>query len=181
MTTPRQSAEARRQLFAAEYLKDLNATRAFVTVYGRKKNAKVEGALATRLLQDARTQVLIKAGQAKRLASTELSATRILEELRRLALSDTRSLFDAHGNLRPIHMMTAEEAACIASLEVIKKNAEAGDGVIDVVHKVKLWDKTRALEMLAKHFALLTEVVKIDASDALVARLQSARRRVDKP
>jgi hypothetical protein len=37
------------------------------------------------------------------------------------------------------------------------KNAAAGDGKTDVIHKVKLWDKVRALELLAKHFALLVE------------------------
>jgi hypothetical protein len=53
-----------------------------------------------------------------------------------------------------------DEAACLAAVEVTKKNLTAGDGEIDTVLKVKIWDKPRSLEMLAKHFALLTERIE---------------------
>jgi phage terminase small subunit len=84
----------------------------------------------------------------------------VLEEMRRLAFSDVTGLFDEQGNLKPIHTLTKEQAAAIASLEVVRRNLASGDGHTDVVQKLKVWDKTKALEMLAKHFALLTEVVK---------------------
>jgi hypothetical protein len=45
-----------------------------------------------------------------------------------------------------------ERGACLASLEVLIKNAKDGDGHTAEVHKFRLWDKTRALEALAKHF-----------------------------
>lgn len=92
----------------------------------------------------------------------DLSAERVLEEIRRLAFADVRGLFDEHGQLRPLHELTPEQSAAIASLEVIKRNLTAGDGEVDTIHKLKVWDKTKALEMLAKHFALLTE--KVDHS-----------------
>lgn len=107
----------------------------------------------------------------------DLSAVRVLEELRRLAFSDVRALFDEQGNLRPLHTLNDEEAACIASLEVIVKNAQAGDGHTDTIHKIKVWDKTRTLELLAKHFALLTEVVRHDGDPAMVAALLAGRTR----
>ena len=44
-----------------------------------------------------------------------------------------------------------EQGACLASLEVLIKNAKDGDGHAAEVRKRKLWDKTRALEALAKH------------------------------
>lgn len=86
--------------------------------------------------------------------------------MRRLALSDVRALFDQQGNLKPLHTLTAEESACIAGVEVVIKNAKAGDGVTDTIHKIKVWDKPKTLEMLAKHFGLLTE--KIEHSGGLV-------------
>lgn len=101
-----------------------------------------------------------EAARRKYLESEALTAERVLEELRRLAFSDVGSLFDEKGKLRPLHEMTREERSAIAGLEVIVKNAEAGDGHTDTVHKVKVWDKTRALEQLAKHFGLLTEKVE---------------------
>ena len=49
--------------------------------------------------------------------------------MRRIAFADIRRLFDADGNLRPLHELSAEEAACIAAVEVISKNAKAADDV----------------------------------------------------
>lgn len=109
--------------------------------------------------------------------SEQLTAERVLEELRRLSFSNVQDIFDEQGNLRPIQTLTREQASCIASLEVIKKNAEAGDGHIDVVHKLKVWDKTRSLEMLAKHFALLIERVELSGESDLLAKLDAGRKR----
>lgn len=97
---------------------------------------------------------------AKHLHKAELTAERVLEEMRRLAFSDLRQLFDAQGNLRPIHELTDEQAAAIASVEVVIKNVAAGDKHVDTVHKVKAWDKPKALDMLGRHFNLLTEEVR---------------------
>ena len=52
--------------------------------------------------------------------------------------------------------------------EVVLKKAQSSDGIVDRVHKIKLWDKLKALEMLAKHFALLTE--KVEESREIVVR-----------
>lgn len=165
---------AKQARFVAEYLIDLNATQAAIRAGYTAKNADVTG---PRLLGNVGVSRAIAVGKAKQLDSAELSATRVLEELRRLAFSNVQDLFDEAGNLRPIHTLTREQASCIASLEVIKKNAEAGDGHIDVVHKLKSWDKTRTLEMLARHYQLLTDTVKITTDDANIARLLGGRQR----
>ena len=62
-------------------------------------------------------------------------------------------------------------------MELTKRNLTAGDGMQEDVVKVKLWDKPRALEMLAKHFALLTEVVDMRLDADLRARLDRGRQR----
>lgn len=147
----------KQERFVAEYLKDLNATQAAIRCGYSEKTAKQQG---SRLLTNADVAEAVAAGKAKQLDAAELTAVRVLEEMRRLAMVDLRSFFDEAGNLRPIHELTAEQGAALASFEVIKKNAEAGDGVIDTVHKFKVWDKPRALEMLAKHFGLLVEKVQ---------------------
>lgn len=143
--------------FVAEYLIDLNATQAAMRAGYSAKTANEQ---ASRLLANASVAQAVADGQAKRLQKAELTAERVLEEMRRLAFSDVRALFDAEGNLKPLHQLTVEESACISSLEVIIKNAQAGDGKTDTVHKIRVWDKTRTLEMLAKHFGLLVEQVK---------------------
>ena len=73
--------------------------------------------------------------------------------------------------------LTAEQGACLSSFEVIIKNAAAGDGIVDTIHKIKVWAKTRALEMLAKHFKLLTDVVQFETTDEALLRLDGGRAR----
>lgn len=143
--------------FVSEYLVDGNGLQAAIRAGYAPKSAHVT---ASRLLRKPNVKAAVDAKRAKQLESTDLTAARVLEEMRRLAFSDVRQLFDEHGNLRPLHTLTAEQAACIAGVEVIIKNAKAGDGQTDTVHKIKIWDKPRTMEMLAKHFGLLMEKIE---------------------
>jgi hypothetical protein len=65
-----------------------------------------------------------------------LSAARILEELRRLALVDARSFWDEQGRLKPLSELTAEQGAALASFEVI--------GLATERLEVSGWDKLAA-------------------------------------
>lgn len=147
----------KQQRFVSEYLVTLNASEAARRAGYSEKTAASQG---QRLLRNVEIQEAVGVGKAGQLEKAELTAARVLEEIRRLSFSDLRTLFDETGNLRPLHTLTSEQAACIASVEVVKKNLTAGDGQMDTVIKLKVWDKTRSLEMLAKHFALLTERVQ---------------------
>jgi hypothetical protein len=69
------------------------------------------------------------------------------------------------------------EAMLIGGYEVVIKNAAAGDGHTDAVLKVRLRDLSNYVEMAAKHFALLTDVVKVDIEQALHERLDRGRQR----
>jgi len=173
--------------FVTEYLEDQNATQAYIRAGYSPRGAAASGA---KLLRNPKVARAIRERQAARLERAELTADRVLEELRRLALVDARTFFDDRGNLKPVSGLTAEQGAALASFEVLIKNAEAGDGKQDVVHKLKLWDKVRSLETLAKHFKLLVERVQIeepaladrmrdlddDALDQLVALGEQAKR-----
>lgn len=143
--------------FVAEYLKDLNATQAAIRA---GYSAKTANRIASRLLSKVDIAERVSEKQASQLEAADLTATRTLEEMRRLAFSNVRNLFDDHGNLKPIHTLSEEDAACLAGLEVVKKNITAGDGQMDTVIKVRVWDKPRTLEMLGKHFSVLTEKVE---------------------
>ena len=124
----------------------------------------------------------IAAGAKKQLNKADLSAARVLEELRRIAFLDVADFFDADSHLLDIHQMSKEARACIAGLEVARANLDRTDGKRDEewLHKIKIVQKTDALEMLAKYFKLLVEQVHVTSDWAqLAARLASARQRVE--
>jgi hypothetical protein len=104
-----------------------------------------------------------------------LTAVATKEAVRRQVCGDIRCLFDDQGNLKPIPNLTAEDAALIAGFEVIIKNAAAGDGHTDTIHKVKLKDQARFVEMAMKYFGLLTDRVEVGASGDLLAKLDHAK------
>lgn len=118
-----------------------------------------------------------QAAQRAYLQREALTAERVLEEIRRLAFSDIRSLFDDKGNLRRLKELTPEQAAAIASVEVVTRNLTSGDDQLDTIHKLKVWDKPKSLEMLAKHFKLLTEKVEVTGDEELMRRLDSWKQR----
>ena len=143
--------------FVAEYLKDLNATQAATRAGYSAKTANQQG---SRLLANVGVARAIAAGKAKQLESADISATRILEEMKRIALVDMRSFFDEHGNAKAIKDLSPDQGAALGGFELLIKNAKAGDGVTDTIHKFKLWDKPKVLEMFCKHFGLLEERVQ---------------------
>lgn len=163
--------------FVAEYLIDLNASAAARRAGYKAKNSDVEG---PRLLGQAGIAAAIAAGKATQITDAGLSAVRVLEELRRLAFVNIRDYFDpTTGDAKLPHELTEEQGACLAGFEVLIKNVSAADGHTDRIHKFRLWDKVRSLELLAKHFALLVEKIEIKdtSADARVARLVAARKR----
>lgn len=152
MLTPKQ------QRFVAEYLVDLNATQAAIRC---GYSVKTAGAIGHENLKKPEIAKAVQAGQAKQFSEADLSKARVIEEIRRIGLNDPRGFWDEAGNLKPIKDLSAEQAACLAGFEVLKKNTAAGDGVVDTIHKIKVWDKPKALELLAKHFGILKENVEI--------------------
>lgn len=163
--------------FIDEYLIDLNATQAYRRSHAKCSGNRVASVQATRLMAKTSVRAAIAAGIAKRSQGTELTAARVLEELRRLAFLDPAALFDTSGNLKPIHTIPIEARAAIAGLEVLRTNIISGDNAREWLHKVKLTSKTHALELLAKHFKLLTDIVQIDTTEAQLARLDAGRAR----
>lgn len=140
--------------FVSEYLVDSNATQAAIRCGYAKKAARQTGA---KLVSIPAIRSAIETGTQKAVEKAELTAERILEEIRRIALYDPRKTFDDAGNLKPIKEWGDDEAASVAGYEVVKRNMTAGDGVTDTVARVRHADKLKALDLAARHFGLLVE------------------------
>lgn len=139
--------------FVAEYLVDYNATQAAIRAGYTPRSAAATG---HELLRNPKIAAALAAGQQKLLDQAELSAGRILQELSRIAISDIRGAFDAAGNLIQVNSLSDAIAPAVAAVEVVTRSI--GEGEVEYVHKIKFWDKLKALELLAKRLGLVKEL-----------------------
>jgi phage terminase small subunit len=148
-----------------EYAVDCNAAAAARRAGYSAKTAKQTGA---RLLTNVDLARAIADAETARAVRLDVTKDRVLQELARISFSDPRGFWDARGNLKAIGTLTAAQAACLAGFEAIIKNAAAGDGATDLVHKVKFWDKPKALELLATHLGLLEDTSARDPTQVFI-------------
>lgn len=162
-TRPRELTDMQ-ALFVLEYLKDLNATKAAIRAgYSEATAANI----GSELLQ--KTGVADAIGQAmeKRAKRLNLEADRIVRELERLGFSDIRGIFDEQGGILPPSAWPDELAPAIAGVEVFEEFEGKGDNrkFVGYTKKVKLWDKPKSLELLAKHRGMLNPKGPEDGDD----------------
>jgi hypothetical protein len=97
----------------------------------------------------------VAAGERAERAADEAYKTRVRLANRAIVECDPREFFDEHGNFIPVNKWTAAMAAAVASVEVVIKNAKAGDGITDRVLKIRFWNKNTAIELDYKSFGLM--------------------------
>lgn len=102
----------------------------------------------------------------------EATVERVLKELSRIGFSDLRRAFDTSGRLLRPEEWDDDTAAAIASVEVVTRSI--GDGEVEHVHKIKVWDKNSALEKIAKHLGMFIERVEHSGSMNLTVSAEDA-------
>lgn len=143
-----------KRLFAAEYVKDNNATRAAIRAGYSAATAQQQG---SRLLKNVVVRRLIEQLQqqaiAKVQADTGITLERTLREIARIAFFDPRQMFDEDGNPMALTALSDDTAAVVAGLDVLEEWDGAGEARVlrGYVKKWKLADKKGALDMLMKH------------------------------
>ena len=145
------SLTPRQQRFVQEYVVDLNATQAAIRAGYSAKGARVRGAelLANRNLRDA-----LEAATEQRGLRTELEADEVVRRLAIVAfanVSDFITWTDGEVRLRP------SEDIDKAKLVAVHSITRGPHGV-----SIRLHDKLRALELLAKHLGMFREDTRVD-------------------
>jgi len=141
--------------FVEEYLasKDLNASEAYKRA-GYKATGNAAGVEAHRLLKNPNIAKHIESAREERSKRTQVSADDVIRQLVRMGFADIRKLFTPQGQLKPLHELDDDTAAAIASIEVVTKEIPMpGDEPpeIEYVHKVKMVDKIKPLELIGRH------------------------------
>ncbi len=93
----------------------------------------------------------------RRLGLADITPERTLLEMARIAYSDVASFFNKDGSLKKPTELGEDQRRALASYEVVIGNVSGGDGKQDTIHKVKLWDKPKTLEMIAKYFKMFDD------------------------
>ncbi|MDE2105605.1 MAG: terminase small subunit [Patescibacteria group bacterium] len=164
----------KQQVFVAEYLVDLNATRAAIAAGYSKRTAAKQ---AHQLLEIPRIAEKVAQKTGKRLEKLEITADRVLQELAKLAFFKVTDALDADGRFKPLSELDDTTAAAIAGFKTVSKvTGEDEDGMV-VFTDMKFADKGQNLERLGKHLKLFTDKLEIDATDEVIAKLAAARKR----
>lgn len=154
MSDKKKDLTLKQRRFIEEYCVDLNATAAYIRA-GYNARGHAAESNASRLLSNAEIQSAIAQKQKELAGKCDVTAERVIREVASLAFSDVRKLFNDDGSLKKIHELDDATAASIASIEVDEINA--GEHVIGVTKKIKIWDKNSAQERLCKHLGLFRE------------------------
>jgi phage terminase small subunit len=154
-------ADARREIFAREYVIDLNGTRAAVAAGYSEKSAEVT---ASRLLRNAKVQKLIDELTAERAKRLDITADRVLEELGRMAFAnmlDYMGVQQSGDAYIDLSKLTREQAAAIQEITVDEYAEGRGEEARQVKRtRFKLADKRGSLKLIGKHLKMFTDKVE---------------------
>lgn len=117
-------------------------------------------------------QALLEEKAEQDVAAADLKVSTVLrhiKELSEVSIDDVmEEVAQPKGRIKyrikPLDAMTPAAKRAIASMKVVRKNLETGDGYVDEVIEVKFWPKTQALELLARHLGLLRDTIDIHVS-----------------
>ncbi|QGM97707.1 terminase small subunit [Methylocystis parvus] len=159
--TPRQA------LFVEEYLKDLNATAAYIRAGYRARGNSAEVS-AAKLLRLPKVAQHVEKAKADRTRRNNIDADRVLQELGRIAFFDIGKAFTPDGALKPLDEMDEDTRRALAGLEVVSLTSDGEH--IGTLKKVKIADKLGALGKLAQHFGMLDPKITLkgDAQNPLL-------------
>lgn len=149
----------KQELFAREYLKDLNATQAAIRAGYSVKSAQEQ---ASRLLSNIMVQSRISELKADRNEEVGIDAAYVLRRLVEIDQMDVLDILLPNGELKPIKDWPKTWRTTLSGMDVTEM---AGDDP-GFLKKIKWPDKVKNLELLGKHVTVqaFKENVKTEQS-----------------
>ncbi len=136
-----------RELFASEYIIDLNATQAAVRAGYSEKTAQEQG---SRLLSIVMVQDKIRQLQKERAEKQGWDAKKVLERIIGMVELDVADILDDGCNLLPVKQWPQVWRKSISSIEITEMGGN-GDTPVSILKKIKWPDKLKNIELLGKH------------------------------
>lgn len=148
---------AKQKLFCEEYLIDLNATQAAIRAGYSTDTA---GVIGCENLKKPNIRAYIDKAMAERSRRLGINQDRVLMELARLGFVNAIDMINT-DNATVKQEANRNDTAAIASVKVKVIPQEDGD---IVEREIKLYDKTKSLELIGKHLGMFKDKVEIDAN-----------------
>lgn len=148
---------AKQKRFCEEYLIDLNATQAAIRAGYSVDSA---GDIGSENLKKPDIRACIEKAMAERSKRTGINADRVIMELAKIALVNPKNVIDfTKAGVK--HDAPDEDLAAVQSVKVKEMNTDKGDSI---EREVRLYDKTKALELLGKHLGMFKDNVNVNAN-----------------
>jgi phage terminase small subunit len=143
--------------FVGEYLVDFNATAALMRCGWSPHTANQNSVY---FLRKPHVRAAIEKGIKRMEAHNVVSATRILEEVLRIATADPRRAMNDDGSMKQLQELDEDTARAVAAIEVTTKPGR-GEEPPTITHKLKFWDKGRATDTLLKSLGKLIDGIQV--------------------
>ncbi|HAZ3648515.1 TPA: terminase small subunit [Escherichia coli] len=138
----------KQELFAREYLKDLNGTQAAIRAGYSEKTANEQ---ASRLLANVNVQKFVAELKAARVEQTGIDAAYVLRRLVEIDQMDVLDILLQNGELKPIKDWPKVWRTTLSGMDVVEM-ASADSAAL--LKKIKWPDKVKNLELLGRHVSV---------------------------
>lgn len=137
------------------------AAACYKEIYPRTSKSSCETA-GPRLLRDDNVQAYLAHCSQEATQKADVTQERIISQLAALGFADVRHLFNEQGQLLRVDQLSDGVAAAIESVEVVTKSNGADAEDVAYVHKYKLSNKVKPLELLGKHLQMFVELQQVN-------------------
>ncbi len=166
-----------RQLFAREYVIDLNGTRAAIAA---GYSAKTAGVKASQLLAEVKVQRLVDNLLSKRASKLEIKAEHVADELRKLAFANMQDYMRVNEDGWPELDLSTLSRDQAAAIQEFSEDATGGTGDGErrqiIRRRFKLGDKRGSLELLGRHLGMFQDNMKVTGLEGLADRMAELRK-----
>jgi phage terminase small subunit len=143
----------KQELFAREYLKDLNATQAAIRAGYSEKTARSQG---NRLLTNVDIQACISELKSVRNEQVQVDANYVLRRLVEIDEMDVLDIMTDDMNIKPVSQWPQVWRRYLTGFDLAEMFEGRGDDreMVGILKKIKWPDKVKNLELLGKHVSV---------------------------
>lgn len=178
----------KQEQFVREYLIDLNATQAAIRCGSKAKRADQAG---HEYMSNPEIKAAIDAAMQKRAFKTEITAERVLKEIACMAFYDPAELIEIERSPEADEALEnaqlSDDGKVITGIRCAQDIKHLPEGIRRAIvgwsydrnqnFTIKLADKGKAIDQLARHLSLYNDKLEVSGVDALADRLARAGKR----